>query len=571
MKLQLKVVLILTGMWLVISLSLFIDSRLTLVRNYEALERNQVVADIQRVNKSFDNMLDGVRLMSSDWSSWDDLYQFIQGKNKKFISINLRPTTFINTKTNIILFFDHAGKLIHGQNYNLKENQFVPLPKNLISYFAQNNTLIKFPNVNAINSGLIKLPEGYLLFSAKPISNSTSTAPINGALVVGYFLGDSQIDALSKALNMRVHFYSLPLTGNDSLVTKAYDALKKNQQYYIHPQDKKFIYGFNLIHDVQNQPVALLKVEVPRILYTEGLLTIKHYFIIILTLGVIVLVSVWYLLKLMVLDRLIKVSDQVVKINSQSNFSNRITISGHDEINQMVAAFNSLMEIIELTQEQLRHGISQRTEKLERLSVLNKNLFQEISKQKEVETKLRSDEKMLKQMAYYDSLTGLPNRIFFNELLDKTLLKAKNDNASIAILFIDIDKFKSINDVHGHNAGDKFLIHVSNKLKAIVTELGMAGRFSGDEFVMFLMGMNKKAEIDKFFERMIEKISTPLKIGSTEIVSTFSVGVSFFPEHGDAIEDLEKNADIAMYHAKRKSGNSICYFNEIRDKQTAKF
>lgn len=270
------------------------------------------------------------------------------------------------------------------------------------------------------------------------------------------------------------------------------------------------------------------------------------------------------MLKVFVLDRVIDVNKQLTAISTDSRFNKRIKIAGHDELNNMVKTMNTMMEIIELTQEQLKYRIFLRTEELERLSKLNKNMYSEMSKQKEVESKLRAGEKMLRHLAYYDMMTDLPNRLFFNEILQKLLAKSNRDGSGIVVLFIDIDKFKSINDTYGHATGDKFLIHIAQKLKSAIKESDTAARLAGDEFIACLTNIRGKSLINSVVEKILKEISVPLKIDELEIQSTFSIGISIYPEDGENIEALEKHADLAMYYSKNMPGNTYYFYDEVR-------
>lgn len=564
MKLRSRVFFILAGMWIFISLVLYIDSRLTLENNYKKIEKTEAIMNVQRAQKAFDNMLYSLQMLNTDWAQWDDAWHFMQDKNQKFVMTNMAFTTFSNAKINLILFFDASGKLFSGKNYDLLANKFVPIPESLLSYLSARPALTKMNSMQSGKAGIISLPDGAVLMSILPVLTSQGKGPANGALMMGYFLNNEHLKKLSQTLDMNLYFYLLPFKSKNELLNVAYNSLINGEKYFIEPSGKKIIYGFTLINDVDGHPAAMLGVSMPRTLYAEGLMTIQHYLIIVIGIGVIVLISMMYLLKIFVLDRVLSVSRQVISINSESSFSQRIKMGGKDELEEMVVALNSLMEIIELTQEQLKYRIQQRTEKLERLSDLNKNLFTEMNRQKAVEVQLRKDEKLLKQMAYYDVLTGLPNRIFFHELLRNEIAKTRDNDTSIAVLFLDVDKFKSINDQYGHEIGDKFLKHTAQLLKNRMRDSDVVARLSGDEFILFLTHVTDRMTIDWVAEDILKNIYIPLKIDGIEITSTFSIGISIYPADGLTIEELERNADLAMYYAKKQDGNAYYYFDAIK-------
>lgn len=171
-------------------------------------------------------------------------------------------------------------------------------------------------------------------------------------------------------------------------------------------------------------------------------------------------------------------------------------------------------------------------------------------------TNRKNLELQLNQMAYYDDLTDLPNRNLIRRHIIKTLSRSKRHNYSFAVMFIDLDGFKKVNDTLGHESGDLLLIEVANRLNDIVREEDLTGRLGGDEFIIVFEEIQKE-EVEKITERILEVISQPYVIRENEVNISPSIGISLFPEHGEDIETLIKNADKAMYHAKDKGKN--CY------------
>jgi diguanylate cyclase (GGDEF)-like protein len=563
MTLRSKVLIILASMWAVIICIIFVDSRFTLIEHYKQLERKDVVENVDHANKAMDAMLGSLKLLNNDWAQWNDAYQFMQNKNETFIKNNMAFTTFANAKINYILFFNNLGKLFYGQAYDLKKQKNIPIPPDLIHYLESHPSFTIHSNETSFKVGFIKIPTGWVATSSLPILTSEGKGPIRGTLIMGFDVTPSHMEALSDSIGMKAQLFQIPPPASNSLVVKAYEQLKTGTEIDTNPVTKNTMYGFTFLRDIESQPIGMLSVEVPRVLFNESLSTIYHYLAILVSVGIIVIVLMWYLLKVFVLDRIISVSKQLIAINSESNFSKRINISGKDEIGNMVAVMNLLMEIIQITQEQLKYRIFQRTEQLERLSDLNKNLSTEINRQRNIESKLRENEKLFKQMAYYDALTGLPNRIYFNDALRNAMDQLNNHDEMIAVLFLDVDKLKYINDSFGHEIGDCFIKHVAQKLKESLREDIILARLAGDEFILFLNNVREKTEIDIIAERILETVSLPLIMEDIKVTSTCSIGISLYPSNGLTIEELQKNADLAMYYAKKQSGNTYCYFDTI--------
>lgn len=165
----------------------------------------------------------------------------------------------------------------------------------------------------------------------------------------------------------------------------------------------------------------------------------------------------------------------------------------------------------------------------------------------------------LKKLAYYDQLTGLPNRKTFEELVRISLTKNKGKNTNSAVMFLDLDGFKQLNDTYGHHAGDLLLKEIANRLTSCVRVEDTVSRFAGDEFVIFIKNINKD-EVKNVVDRILENVNTPFTINQSNISVSASIGIAFYPEHGEENETLIRNADKAMYKAKIQEKNTYCIF-----------
>ena len=166
----------------------------------------------------------------------------------------------------------------------------------------------------------------------------------------------------------------------------------------------------------------------------------------------------------------------------------------------------------------------------------------------------------LYQMAHHDALTGLPNRTLFYETLAKTLTQAKNSNWGVAVLYVDVDHFKNVNDTHGHAMGDLLLSQVSDRLLQCVRLRDTVGRLGGDEFAMILMLANRQAGAEIVAKKIQEALRAPFTLGNYEVSVTASIGITSYPADATDPELLIKYADTAMYRAKQKGRDTFCTF-----------
>ncbi|MDI6741810.1 MAG: diguanylate cyclase [Smithella sp.] len=153
------------------------------------------------------------------------------------------------------------------------------------------------------------------------------------------------------------------------------------------------------------------------------------------------------------------------------------------------------------------------------------------------------------QTALQDALTGLPNRVSFEQSLDHGLIQAKRHGWGLAVLFIDIDKFKRINDSYGHDAGDQVLLMVANRLKSFVRDQDIVSRRGGDEFVCLLLEVKQEADVNHLAQKMINHIAEAYEFNGHVFSIVASIGIAIYPADGETADILFKNADTAMYKA----------------------
>ena len=177
-------------------------------------------------------------------------------------------------------------------------------------------------------------------------------------------------------------------------------------------------------------------------------------------------------------------------------------------------------------------------------------------------TKLKLAEEKIAHQALHDALTDLPNRNLLYDRLDHAINEAKRENKYVAVLFLDLDHFKLINDSLGHDIGDKLLIEVANRLKSVVREYDTVSRIGGDEFIIILENINSPYAALKKAKEMLNTLSKNFYINSHQLFVTGSIGISIYPNDGDNPYELIKNADIAMYHAKELGRNNVQLFSK---------
>lgn len=188
---------------------------------------------------------------------------------------------------------------------------------------------------------------------------------------------------------------------------------------------------------------------------------------------------------------------------------------------------------------------------------------------RDVSDKKRSQERLY-SLAHNDSLTGLPNRILFRDRLKQSIAYAHRQKRSVALLFMDLDRFKVINDSLGHPIGDRLLQSVARGLQSSVRETDTVARFGGDEFTVVLGNLEQPDDALLVAKKILASLAKPFVIDTNELFAMASIGISLYPQHGDDIDSLIKKADIAMYEAKSQGGDRWVLYDPVMDQNSHK-
>ena len=170
-------------------------------------------------------------------------------------------------------------------------------------------------------------------------------------------------------------------------------------------------------------------------------------------------------------------------------------------------------------------------------------------------SKLQKAEDDLAFIAYHDSLTGLPNRLLLKDRLNQAIANGRRNNFLFTLIFIDLDRFKEVNDQLGHEVGDLVLQQAARIMENAVREVDTIARLGGDEFVIIVPGLIGDENIERISSKIIEEMIKPMKIQNHVISIGASLGCAEFPRHGEDAAQLMRNADVAMYQAKKAGGN----------------
>ena len=190
----------------------------------------------------------------------------------------------------------------------------------------------------------------------------------------------------------------------------------------------------------------------------------------------------------------------------------------------------------------------------------NRRLQDEIDHRRHVEAQLRENQRRFDHLAHHDALTGLANRRLFTAHLDHALAIAKREEHRLAVMFLDLDRFKTVNDSLGHEVGDKLLVEVSRRLLGVVRQTDTLARMGGDEFAILLEHVEDDLQVSSLAERLLTVLDPPVHIGEFELKAGASIGIAVAFRDGATADELLKNADTAMYRAKDRGRGTFEYY-----------
>ena len=178
-------------------------------------------------------------------------------------------------------------------------------------------------------------------------------------------------------------------------------------------------------------------------------------------------------------------------------------------------------------------------------------------------TEQHNSAEIIRYHAYYDTLTALPNRFLALDRLSQLLIEGQRNNEKIAVLFIDLDDFKKVNDTLGHDIGDQLLVQSANRLNKVVRQEDTVGRLGGDEFIVLLRGVCDNRNVLTVVEDLLKAFRDPFQLDGRELILTLSLGIAIYPDNGTTSSELLRNADIAMYQAKAFGRNTYSFFTKV--------
>jgi diguanylate cyclase (GGDEF)-like protein len=501
-----------------------LSRKMTLGNALDAEDRHTRTS-VQRVLGSMEDEFSSMNAIVSNFSAWDDTVHFLQSppsdpRNQAYLASNYDNAMFLFNRFDAVVIFDRLGKVRYQKYYDAVTDRVAPVPSAFYKALHTNDDELLFhANTMSYYSGILMAGDRPMLVVSRPVVNSGSQGQIYGTFLVARALNNYELDVLSRKSQLKVSLtpYRQAQLPEGLILPK--DGKVQSGTLWVERPSPDAIQGYALLSDIFWQPQVVLGIEEPRETYSMARNTYTGFLIGLAIVCFLFAVGIVFLLERMILSRLSLLHGGVEQISASSDFSTRVKVTGRDEISGLEAEFNEMMGVLERSQNQIR------------------------------------------DQAHHDPLTGLPNRILFFDRVQKALQEAERTASRVAFLFLDIDKFKPVNDTFGHRAGDELLIEVAARLKKCLGEGATIARIGGDEFTIILPDMAEVEAVERLAQDVRQVLATPFQYGGHSIRITASIGISLYPEDGRDPETLVKNADMAMFRVKEVGKDNVLHFN----------
>lgn len=504
-----------------------------LLNRFAQLDEKALNADMKNMILTLEHETEYLRNNMIDYSASNATYDFMEkvstsehiendneneNENAPYIQNKFNDAFF---QTNILHFaalIRANGQVIYNRFYDVAAGKQTLPPTGMIdSVLANKGALIDFDGEFQSKIGVIATAKGPMLVVSLPVIKSTMEGPIQGALVIGRFLDAMEIERLT-ILNHSQFTFQL---ANEVQIPETHGNADGSPFIWLDNISNEKVVVHSLVKDVFGNPYLVLSSEKTRNVYNPGQFAVKLYAIVLTLIVLSISVGIMVVIDRMILKRMEWLVINFRSITQKQDFTLRISSQGSDEFAQLEEEFNTMMSSLE------------------------------------------GSKNLLEEQAIYDPLTRLTNRAHFFNKLESAIRKAKEQEVRLAVLFIDLDRFKWVNDTWGHDYGDELLKVIASRLQEGMEPENTVSRLGGDEFTVLLTNISGKEAIYLKANEIHTALASSYSIKGRQFDTTASIGISIYPDDGSTSEELVKYADIAMIKSKESGRNLLSAYSNI--------
>ncbi|MBN1287098.1 MAG: HAMP domain-containing protein, partial [Anaerolineae bacterium] len=333
---------------------LYVASQSILVGSFSELETYDTQQNVERALSALSDTLLAMDSTVYDWATWDDTYAFIEDLNPEYIESNVLDSTFTGLQINFLLLANNEGKIVFGQGFDLEEKAAIPVPPALEAYFKTSRVLLDHDaSLDSRVMGVIPLEDHPLLVASRPILTSEGEGPSHGALIMGRYLNTAELQRLGEItrLSLTLYRFNDPYMPADFVQARA--ALAEGQSVAVQPLNAQTIAGYALLEDVSDQPILILRVDLPRNIWYQGQNSIAYFLASLVIVGAVFGVITLMLLERLVLARLARLDAEVGYIGASGSFDARVSVVGGDELAHLAHTINHMLIALKQSQSAL--------------------------------------------------------------------------------------------------------------------------------------------------------------------------------------------------------------------------
>jgi diguanylate cyclase (GGDEF)-like protein/PAS domain S-box-containing protein len=588
-------------------------SQRTWLVNVTDIEWRDVDMQAQQLKRGYDTELEDLYLAMGDYAIWNETAEFARGNRPQFLSQSFNAGALVRLQVDTFLVLDRnleTRASLALDATSIQEYDIPPDPE-LLTVIKQGVTSGQLNGNKDSSRGIVQRARGPGLFVVRPIFDSSGAGQPQGWLAFARPFTRSVVDRMGRFSPWPVSGYpvsNLEGSGVPEDVREWVRTSPLTANMLTRVSGRSHVNGYLILRDQQGAPIWLVQLEIPRSAYAQATRTTLIQTILLgLLVGGFTIMAMLLVARsrrlsadrlalesryraiieqaqdgLLIADaRTGEIVDANPAVQQQLGFTldelrGRSILSvlrGPNDSQDPVIATLARVEPsrgIELVQ-WLKDGRQMDVEVScvpveSRDRRLVSYLMRDLSERKKAQSQLLANQQRLDKLANHDTLTGLPNRLFLQAHLPEALARCQDAGHMLAVLFLDLDRFKHINDSRGHEVGDRLLQEIARRVRAAVRPADIVVRMGGDEFVVVLNKVNAPEEVAIAATRINEVLSAPVMIDSRALVATVSIGVSLFPRDGATMGELLKHSDTAMYQAKDLGRNNFQVFSPQMDR-----
>lgn len=591
---------------------------LLLWQNFLNAEKQQTQQNVDRALDAIAKELETIDGNNFNFANWDDTYSFVDTPNLKYLQDSFHPDVVPKLGINLFLISNASQQIITAKSFDTVNYEEVNFPSQLLNYFSTQPQLLTHPQIDSSYQGILVFPDlPPILIASRPILTSLKRGPSRGAFIVGKFLDSYNLQQISQANRLNVKLYSVHIPHLPVPIKKltpfGLSEIKINREspVWIHADDESTISGYLLLKDYYGQPSLILQVDSPRTIYQQGKLSWSYLMFFIFLVGGGSMAITYKLTQKLIrylqeregIQRELFLEKELAHVTLQSINEGIITVDRHGCIKDLnpvaeqltgylshAATGKSFAEIFWVFEEQTK---STQDGYLERVlqtgevhhspdrdllrnrygrefaidysiapirSAPSEIMGSEIMGAVVVFRDVSESRKMAQQLSWqasYDPLTGLANRREFERYLRRAIATAKREKREHTLAFLDLDRFKIVNDTSGHIAGDELLRQVSMLLQDNLRQTDLVARFGGDEFAILLYGCPEEEAV-RIVQNLVDIIKGFRFVWQDKLFTLgASVGITAVTANSFDITQMLSRADAACYVAKEQGRNRI--------------